>query len=161
MIHVMRLLLLWCLIPSLAGAQVLRGSVRSRADSIGMPGVVVLLIDSMGGVAARALSGATGEFRVAAPGAGTYRVRTLRIGFRPDTTVVTLGAGQEREQVLLVGSVAVRMDTVRVVDERVCRADAAPEGVAAEIWDQARTALLAAQITARNRSVQRDRKSVV
>src|SRR4029078_6188688 len=88
------------LAPVLAGGQVVRGIVT---DSTNRPisGVVVMLIDGASPSRARALSAARGpistararavsdargESRIAAPGAGTYSLRALRIGFRPPTT---------------------------------------------------------------------------
>jgi hypothetical protein len=51
------------------------------------------LLDSLANSVGRALSMMRGEFRVTSPGAGTFRVRTLRIAFRPVTsTPVNLAA---------------------------------------------------------------------
>jgi hypothetical protein len=139
--------------PSLLSAQIVRGAITVRGDSTGVPGVVVLLLDSAGATVGRALSDNRGEYRIVAPGSGTYRVRTMRVGFRPDTSAaIALASGQERDQPLIVTSVAARLDTVRIVDRSQCRSGDAADATAA-VWDQARTGLLAAQMTARLRSV--------
>src|SRR5687767_6251512 len=70
------------LAPACLDAQVVRGRVI-QGDSTGVPGVVVLLQHPDGRVAARALSLDRGEYRIVAPAAGDYSLRTLRIGFRP------------------------------------------------------------------------------
>ena len=147
------LTLLALALPVALGAQIVRGSVTARGDTVGVPGVVVLLLDSAGVTAGRALSDNHGEYRIVAPGAGTYRVRTMRVGFRPDTSAaLTLSVGQEREQALMIANVAAHLDTIRVVERSQCRTGDAAD-ITAAVWDQARTALLAAQMTARLRSV--------
>ncbi|HEX7939195.1 MAG TPA: carboxypeptidase regulatory-like domain-containing protein, partial [Gemmatimonadaceae bacterium] len=71
----------------------------------------------------------------------------------PDTTAaLTLSVGQEREQSLSIANVAAHLDTIRVVERSQCRVGDVADATAA-VWDQARTALLAAQMTARLRSV--------
>ncbi|HTE46017.1 MAG TPA: carboxypeptidase-like regulatory domain-containing protein, partial [Gemmatimonadaceae bacterium] len=67
---------------AVAGAQTIRGVVVDQADKP-VPGVVMQLIDSASNVAGRTLSNERGEFRLATTRAGSYRVRTMRIGYRP------------------------------------------------------------------------------
>src|SRR5688572_12457287 len=84
--------------PTPLKAQTIRGTVVDRAN-VPVPGVVVFLVDAGNNVAARDLTNERGEFRVAASAAGAYRIRTLRIGFRPTMSPsVQLGAGQEVTQ---------------------------------------------------------------
>ena len=140
-------------LPSTLDAQVIRGTVVGRGETAGVPGVVVLLVDSTGAIVGRALSAEGGEYRVTAPRAGTYRVRTMRIGFRPDTSaVIVMGPGQERVVSLVLANVAAMLDTVRVAERSVCHAAQAGD-VTAAIWEQVRTTLMSAQLTARLRAV--------
>lgn len=74
------------LMPALVEAQVVRGAVIDRGTDAPLAGTLVLLVDSAGTIARRALTDDAGEYRLHAPAAGTYRVRTLRIGFRPVTS---------------------------------------------------------------------------
>src|SRR5581483_10164634 len=67
-------------------SQVVRGVVASNRVPSGIAGAVVLLLDTTGVVRARALTAAGGEFRIASPAREPFRLRTLRIGFRPTTT---------------------------------------------------------------------------
>jgi len=116
-------------------------------------GVVVLLVDRGDTAVARALSNERGEFRLVAPTAGSYLVRTLRIGFRPATSdLLQLANGQELTRDIDVSSIPFVLDTVKIVARNACGVRSGPD-VASAIWEQARTALLAAQITARLRSI--------
>lgn len=140
------------LLPGSAWAQVVRGSVVDPGQ-IPVPGVVVQLIDARDGVAGRALTNERGEYRVQAARPGSYRIRTLRIGFRPTTTApMELAAGVDVTQTLTLSGVAFNLDTVRVVSRNACRipSDSATATFAA--WEQARTALTAATLSARERS---------
>src|SRR5690606_1548623 len=93
-------------LPLLAGAlsaQTIRGQVVRSVDQSALVGVVVLLLDEQSEVRARALSGTGGLFVLRGATPGTYRIRTLRIGFRENTsepfalradTTITLGLDQ-------------------------------------------------------------------
>ncbi|HEX7938400.1 MAG TPA: hypothetical protein VF483_05360, partial [Gemmatimonadaceae bacterium] len=47
-------------VPMTLSAQIVRGSVTTRGDTTGVPGVVVLLLDSAGAAVGRSLSDARG-----------------------------------------------------------------------------------------------------
>src|SRR2546423_2894380 len=102
-----------------ARAQAIRGVVVDRADTP-VRGVVVLLLDSLTTVAGRALSTENGEFRVVAPGPGTYRLRTTRIGFRPMTTESIVVAASDVGLRLVLVDVPFALDTVRVAGRNEC-----------------------------------------
>jgi hypothetical protein len=141
------------LLPSTVAAQTVRGVVAG-ADNQPVSGVVVLLVDSASQIAARALSDARGSFVVATTRAGTYRIRTLRIGFRPVLSEpVELRAGGEITKQLVLSAVPVGLDTVRVVDANVCRAFTDSGGATYRVWEQIRTALIATQLTTSSRAV--------
>jgi hypothetical protein len=140
-------------VPWVAAAQTVRGTVVDQGQ-VPVPGVVVQLIDAHQLVAARALTDERGGFRVQAAAPGAYRLRTLRIGFRPITTeAVQLAAGAEITRTLIVSGVAFNLDTVRVVSRNTCRIASDSAAATFAIWEQARTALTAATLTARERSV--------
>lgn len=141
-------------LPAIARGQTIRGAAIDRVDSLPVAGVVVLLVDSAGTVVARSLSNERGEFRLSALTSGTYRVRTLRIGFRPAISQpLVLGAGEDLVQRLVLTGVPFSLDTVRVVGRAVCRIEADSAAVTYAIWEQARTALTAAQLTAQARTI--------
>jgi hypothetical protein len=131
---------------SAVGAQTVSGIVVDRNDRP-VAGAVVLLVDSTTMVTARVLTSATGAFRLSAPQPGAYRLRTLRIGYRPELTdVVRLARGPDVEQRIVLAGVQISLDTVRVVDRSMCgsRSDSALAVFA--VWEQARTALNATQL---------------
>ncbi|HSQ31314.1 MAG TPA: carboxypeptidase-like regulatory domain-containing protein [Gemmatimonadaceae bacterium] len=140
-------------LPLAARAQTVRGVVVDAGDRP-VPGVVVLLIDGGSVVAARALSDPRGEYRVVAPRAGTYRLRTLRIGYRPVLSApFVLAAGGEIAQRLILSGLPIALDTMRIVDRNVCRAFTDSGAATFAVWEQIRTALTAAQLTAAGRMI--------
>ena len=141
------------LAPALAGAQVVRGVVT---DSTNRPisGVVVMLVDATSQSRARALSDERGEFRIAAPAAGTYSLRTLRIGFRPTTTpAIELRAGGEVTQRVLVAGLPITLDTIKVADRNVCKAFTDSGAATYAVWEQVRAALTATELTTAFRNI--------
>jgi hypothetical protein len=135
------------LFPALSvSAQSVRGSV-SDAGSVPVPGVLVQLIGADSSIAARVLTNERGQFLIAAPRAGTYRVRTLRIGFKPVLSEpITLATGQEVPQQIALASISLGLDTVKVGGRATCgRSDAGNMTLA--IWEQARAALSATAIS--------------
>lgn len=138
-------------VPPVTSAQTLRGKAVQPSDGAGIPGAIVLLIDSTGNVAARALTNERGEYRVTAPGAGAYRVRTLRIGYQPaNFAAVELRAGADLERQLELTNLPLILDTVRVLARARCSRYEGSSTIASA-WEQARTALSAADLTTRNR----------
>src|SRR6188508_2406071 len=108
---------LLCVCASRLSAQAVRGVVVDEAGAP-VPGVVVQLLDTAARAAARSLTDERGTFRVAASTAGVYHLSTLRIGFRPVTSApMTLGAGQERNERLVLTGVRVALDTMRIVSQ--------------------------------------------
>jgi hypothetical protein len=137
-----------------ADAQVVRGAV---VDPTGRPlsGVLVLLVDSAQRQTTRALTDGAGKFRLAAPSPGTYRLRTLRIGYRPSTSSpVTLGVASTIEEKVVLAALPVDLDTVRVADRTACSSMPADSAATvATVWEQARTALTAARLTTGERVI--------
>jgi hypothetical protein len=88
-------------------AQSIRGVVVDPAGN-GVAGVVIMLLGSQTNTTGRALSNLRGEFRVASPAAGTCRLRTLRIGFRPATSAP-----------IILGNVARKDDSLPPFNARV------------------------------------------
>lgn len=80
-----------------------------------------------------------------------YRVRTLRIGYHPATfAAVELRAGAELEGQLELTSLPLTLDTVRVLARARCSPYEGSPSIASA-WEQARTALTAADLTTRDR----------
>ena len=132
-------------------AQAIRGLVVDPAGA-GVAGVVVTLLDSLTNTASRALSNMRGEFRLASPVAGTYRIRTLRIGFRPVTSApITLAVGQEVDQRVELTGVPFSLDTVRVMAQNACEGAGDSTLATYAVWEQVRAALTATQLSTAER----------
>lgn len=148
-----RAALLVALCATGAFAQTIRGVVTGSGNAP-LPGVVVALLDSASGVVARSLTNERGEYRVVAPGAGTYTLRTLRIGYRPSTSrPISVVAGQDVVHAVAVATIAVALDTMRVAERPSCRIDRDSAATTFAVWEQVRTALTAAQLTASARAL--------
>ena len=141
------------LVPCASPAQVVRGQVVSARDSSAMASVVVQLLDASGVVVGRTMSDERGQFRLVAPRPGTHRIRTMRIGFRPATSEpLRLESGVDIAPRIALTPVPLALEAVNVSARNACRvyADA---GSAAELWDQARTAFTATQLSSAERGV--------
>jgi hypothetical protein len=130
-------------------AQTVRGSVFHPDSVTHAAGVIVVVDDERGSMVARALSGSDGDFDLKVPGAGRYRIRLLRVGFRP-TVLAPLdvpadGVSGVRAQ---LGAEAVMLSVVTVRSDDVCGTTDAAGHVIAELWEEARKALTATQLSA-------------
>lgn len=145
------------LLPCAAGAQVVHGTVVHAVDSTPLPGVVVMLVAGAAGdnVVDRALTDENGAFRLDGTRPGTFRIRTLRIGFRPVTTPpFELRSLEQATRRIEIAGLPVSLEAVQVAARSVCR-DFADDTIGpAAIWQQARTALTAAELTSRARTLE-------
>jgi hypothetical protein len=138
---------------STAFSQSVRGTVAD-AGGVPVPGVLIQLIGADSQPAARALTNDLGNFLLVAPRAGTYRVRTLRIGFKPVLSEpVTLVAGQEMPQQIALASISLGLDTVRVGGRPVCGKAYDAGSMTVAIWEQARAAMTSTAITGGMRNI--------
>src|SRR5688572_31639345 len=140
------------MLPLASLAQSVRGTVvTTGAEPVS--GVVVQLVDSASEVAVRALTNERGEFRLTAV-PGTYRLRTLRIGFRPVTSPpFVLQAREDRLHDLTLTGLPVRLGTVQIVGRNPCSTLADSAAGVHLVWEQVRTALTAAQLSAGSRAM--------
>lgn len=139
-------LMLPTLLNSAVGAQALSGRVV-RAG-VGVDGAIVLLLDGQRATQGRALTRDGGRFTVAAPEAGSYTVRVLRIGYAPTVAgpfLLRAGATPTAD-VELTGD-AVVLDRMTVTDRSECRVHPDSAAAAFHIWEEARKALLATSLT--------------
>lgn len=139
---------------SSAFTQAVRGTVADPAGAP-VPGVVVILMDSLDRPSGRALTNDLGGFLVRAQKSGTYRVRTLRIGFRPEISEpMALAAGEEVQRSISLTSLAVALDKVIIAGRNACGASAVANASATlELLDQARAALTATELTNEGRTL--------
>jgi hypothetical protein len=141
------------LVARAALGQTVKGTVVAGDRPVS--GVVVLLVDPSAKEVGRALTNERGEYRLTAPRPGSYRVRTMRIGFQSlSTPFFLIGADAEVERRLAVSEVAFALDTVRAVGRNQCKVIAADSSsVVAAVWDQVRNALLATRLSLGDRTI--------
>ncbi len=125
-------------------AQELRGTVRDSASRQPIPAVVVILQDSARAPIARGLTNERGEFHMPLLPA-VQRLQLLRIGFRPREIPIHAPLADGAPLDLTMAMIPTLLEPVRVLDSPNCprRADRA---AAFALWDQARSALLAAVV---------------
>ena len=133
--------------------QVLRGVVVDPSD-LPIPGVVVTLLDTAATEAARALTGDRGDFRVRVPAPGTYRLRALRIGFRPVLSdPIVIGSAAEVVRRIELASLPLTLAAVRIEARSSCRVATDSASATFGALEQARAALTAADLAASARTL--------
>lgn len=145
-------------LPILAGAlsaQTIRGQVVRSVDQSALVGVVVLLLDEASEVRARTLSGTGGLFVLRGATPGTYRIRTLRIGFRENTTE-PFALRADTTITLSLDQLPVNLPRVTAQEVANCRENPERSLATAILWEEAKTAILAADITIRELDYQFD-----
>ena len=137
-------------VSSIATAQVVRGVVVDEASGRGMPGTVVVLLDSAGKRLAGVLADESGRYAIRITVPGRYAVRAERIGYRSDMpTPVTLKVGETVELRLATRPIPVVLGEVRVSARTACVARASDGREVSSVWDEARKALYATDLTQR------------
>ena len=130
------------------GAQTVRGRLVMPAHAATPPGLLVELVDSTDRVVGRALSDSDGRFQLRAPRAGTFRVRALRIGFRPSiSNEIALATAAEHALDLRLGSTAVVLNAVNVAERRICQVNPDTASQTAAAWGEALKALTLSEVT--------------
>ena len=138
-------------------AQSLKGTVFQRDSATRAAGVIVVVDNERGAMVARTLSGENGAFDVRLAEPGTYVVRLLRIGFRPTTLapIAVPAAGVDGVRAILGGE-AVMLSAVTVRSENVCGTTQDAGQVIAQLWEEARKALTATELSAGSRALDLD-----
>jgi hypothetical protein len=131
-----------------AEAQSLRGVVLHPDSATRATGVIVAAADAGGTVVARVLSGDAGGFDLRLPAPGTYTLRLLRVGFRPTVipAIEVPAAGRDGVR-LVLNAEAVVLSAVTVRSENVCGSTEDAGRVVAQLWEEARTALTATELS--------------
>ena len=135
-------------------AQRLRGELLMPDSVTRAPGVVVEVLDARRTVVARALSNARGEYDLTLSTAGLYSVRALRIGFRPSVLAsLELAVGETRTLSSQLDANRVEISAVSVRSNNVCGVRPDSGRLTAQLWEQVRAALGAAQVTSSAKSI--------
>ena len=120
-------------------AQQVRGVVHDSTAGTPLGGALVTQLDSAGRTGARAITDAEGRFVITvAP--KTARLRVMRIGYH--LRDVALPANRAEPVDVMLAHLPPILEVTRVTGSELCPGSPA-QGAAFEIWDQARTGLLA------------------
>ncbi|MEO8449553.1 MAG: carboxypeptidase-like regulatory domain-containing protein [Gemmatimonadota bacterium] len=138
------------LISGPAAAQVVTVRAADSISSAPLAGALVSLRQVGAAVVARALTGGLGIASIKAPAAGAYRVRVDAIGYAGTEAGVTLGAADTIAVRMLLLAKPFVLSALTVTSDKapVCRLDSRQGGAVARLWDEARKALQATQLTA-------------
>jgi hypothetical protein len=147
-------LLLAVLVAMPLGAQVVRGRVTEMNSAQPVAGALVSLLAETGDDAiVSVLTTATGEYAVRAPLPGRYRLAVKRIGVRRFVSAgFDLAAGETGSMDVAIDAVALTLPQVTV--SGLCVTRPRELGRIASLWDEARTALEATEISLRDRLIQ-------
>ncbi|HZI30508.1 MAG TPA: carboxypeptidase-like regulatory domain-containing protein [Gemmatimonadaceae bacterium] len=139
-----------------SSAQTVRGVAREQASGTPLSGVLMSLLpyNDSAGVVATALSTDRGTYVLRAPQPGRYRLGAKRIGVRRfESEVFELAASQDVERNVELEALAYSLPTVTVQGDPLCVRRADQAGRIASLWEEARTALTATQVSLRDRLV--------
>jgi hypothetical protein len=124
-------------------AQTVSGRLVDGLAHVPIDRAFIVLLDETGYELERVLTDAQGHFSLAAPMAGTYQLRSERIGFRAGLSgQFVLAVDEDHALELLVDPVVVRLDTLTVSgDSKRCRVVGEQGLETATVWEEARKAL--------------------
>lgn len=140
---------------SLADAQVVRGRVSERTTAAPLGGVLIELLTVTAGApgvaVASALSDPAGGYAVRGPGPGRYVVTAKRIGVRRFVSdAFDIAEGETVARDLALDALLYQLPEVVITGMASCDANAHDGDRVASLWEEARTALLATQISLRD-----------
>lgn len=125
-------------------AQTIRGIMVDTTTSTPIDRAFVVLLDTAGTEVARTLTDAAGAFSVRAPGAGSFQLRSERIGVRSHLSdPFELAAGETRDIEMGVAPVVIRLDQIVIEgDAKKCRVIGEQALETNTVWEEARKALV-------------------
>jgi|GEM_PF-431423 len=142
--------LLFCVLPcwTVVSAQTIRGHVVSADSTRTVPGVIVVLRDSSNADVARTLATGDGSFLLRVRIAGLYRIRALRIGFRPvEFGPYRMGLSEDVRVLLRLTDVPISLAAMSVTGRNECLAREEGGETTLVLWEEARKALTATLLT--------------
>lgn len=130
------------LVPTVAGAQTVRGVVTEDGTLKPLPGAFVVLVDEDGDRRGGVLADEDGRFFLRADGPGRYRLVAEIIGYAgTETNLLELQAGESVEYNLEVPVQAVSLEGIAVQTEARCSPHPGSGPQTAQLWEEARKAL--------------------
>jgi hypothetical protein len=129
-------------------AQTIRGSVVLPDSTTPLRAAIVQALDGRGTEVGRALTGASGGYVLRLPSAQRVHLRILRIGYRPtEGPAIDVGPDTTDAPRLVFAAQAVVLSSVNVRDRQTCRVNADTGLAVSRVWDEARKAMLSAQLS--------------
>jgi len=138
---------------AVASGQVIQGRLTDVTNAEGVVGAMVALFDDRDREHDRALTRGDGSYVVTAPGAGEFRIRIERIGYATTVSrLVRLAAADTVTLDLAAPQEAISLEGIEVratADDRQCTLRPEEGRAVAQVWEEARKALVAAAWTTR------------
>jgi hypothetical protein len=123
-------------------AQTVKGTLRDQTSHAPIADALVQLLGDRDQVHARGTTSARGEYLLRGPRDGVYRIRVLRIGFRPwISDSVTLRSAEITLRVDEIDPGVVVLAELTVTAKSACRRSPAEDAKMEAVWQQARTTL--------------------
>jgi hypothetical protein len=143
---------------SVAGAQLVTGTVTNAQTTAPIAGAVVSLLDTAGAPSGRrVLTNDRGEFALRAPRAGEYLLDIRAIGFTPlRRRRVSLGDSETRGEDVALIPIVTRLANLRVETKSPCRRSNELDAVTTEVWDDVWAALASTEIAREQRMMRAD-----
>ena len=127
-------------------AQTLHGTLRTTAQGSPVAGAIIVLEDTLRVMQARARSDEQGRFVLRAAAPGTFSLRVQRIGIRPYESAPFELQGDTTVTIAL-NSLPFSLPRVVSRAASACRARGLETSAVWQVWEDVRTALLAASLT--------------
>lgn len=149
-------LLLAAYAPRSLQAQLVRGTVHEAGSGAPLAGVVVAIHRPANGHPAASLvatlTNASGEYAISPSDTGRFTLTAKRIGVRQyQSPTFLLAPGQTHRLDVTLDPVRYDLPTVSVSGATPCRARADDRGRIAALWEEARTAITASELSLRDR----------
>ncbi len=134
-------------VASRVDAQTLTGRVVLADSTTGLAGAIVVATDSRG-IATRTLSASTGQYALRLPHAGVFAVTVLRIGYAPTVArMFDIAGGAPSHVVLFATTAPIVLPAMTSRGKTECRVRPDTGLVVAKVWEEARKAMLATQLS--------------
>jgi hypothetical protein len=131
-----------------AFAQAILGKVTAADDRAPLVGAIVTLLDDRGATVKAVLTSTAGTATFRDTPAGRYRLQAAMIGRQTVETELFDVAGDLTVREIALTHQPIALEGLEVSATPVCSLDATHAMAAYQVWDEARKALLAAQLTA-------------
>ena len=128
-------------------SQIVRGTVVDESTNAPLPGVFVVLLDSLGRMRTGTLTDQKGFYAMRAPSAGPFTLRAERIGHRSvSTPPFALNTTQAHTVDSRVAVAAIALAPIEVsAGAKRCEARGEQGRRTAQLWEEARKALTVTQ----------------